>query len=139
MQVPKRRLLSEIRREAGNHDRCGWDDPLLNSGRGRSSEPDRPDASFPRELLRDPYWPLRAAHQLEQSISWPVQYLRAAPKGAQARVPVNLKNLESCSKNNTRFGNTDFAILNSNYPLILREVKGKTEAEIDDIIAHTPS
>jgi 2,4-dienoyl-CoA reductase-like NADH-dependent reductase (Old Yellow Enzyme family) len=49
-----------------------------------------------RELLRDPYWPLRAAHQLEQSISWPVQYLRAAPKDAQARVPVNLKNLESC-------------------------------------------
>src|SRR6202795_3065354 len=49
-----------------------------------------------RELLRDPYWPLQAAHELEQSISWPVQYLRAAPKGAQARVPVNLKNLESC-------------------------------------------
>src|SRR5438105_11747117 len=49
-----------------------------------------------REFLRDPYWPLRAAHRLEQSISLPVQYLRAAPKGAQARVPVNLKNLESC-------------------------------------------
>jgi 2,4-dienoyl-CoA reductase-like NADH-dependent reductase (Old Yellow Enzyme family) len=49
-----------------------------------------------RELLRDPYWPLRAAHQLEQSISWPVQYLRAAPEGAQARIPVNLKALESC-------------------------------------------
>jgi 2,4-dienoyl-CoA reductase-like NADH-dependent reductase (Old Yellow Enzyme family) len=49
-----------------------------------------------REFLRDPYWPLRAARELEQSISWPVQYLRAAPKGAEARVPVNLKNLESC-------------------------------------------
>jgi 2,4-dienoyl-CoA reductase-like NADH-dependent reductase (Old Yellow Enzyme family) len=49
-----------------------------------------------REFLRDPYWPLRAAGELEQSISWPVQYLRAAPKGAQARVPVDLKNLESC-------------------------------------------
>ena len=49
-----------------------------------------------RELLRDPYWPLRAARELGQSISWPVQYLRAAPKGAQARVPVNLMNLESC-------------------------------------------
>src|ERR1700694_4909788 len=49
-----------------------------------------------RELLRDPYWPLRAAQRLEQSISWPVQYLRAAPKGAQARVPVNLKKLQSC-------------------------------------------
>jgi 2,4-dienoyl-CoA reductase-like NADH-dependent reductase (Old Yellow Enzyme family) len=49
-----------------------------------------------REFLRDPYWPLRAARELEQPISWPVQYLRAAPKGAQARVPVNLKNLECC-------------------------------------------
>jgi 2,4-dienoyl-CoA reductase-like NADH-dependent reductase (Old Yellow Enzyme family) len=49
-----------------------------------------------REFLRDPYWPLRAARELGQSISWPVQYLRAAPKDAQARVPVNLKNLESC-------------------------------------------
>jgi 2,4-dienoyl-CoA reductase-like NADH-dependent reductase (Old Yellow Enzyme family) len=49
-----------------------------------------------REFLRDPYWPLRAARELEQPISWPVQYLRAAPKGAEARVPVNLKNLESC-------------------------------------------
>jgi len=25
-----------------------------------------------------------------------VQYLRAAPEGSQARVPVDLKNLESC-------------------------------------------
>jgi 2,4-dienoyl-CoA reductase-like NADH-dependent reductase (Old Yellow Enzyme family) len=49
-----------------------------------------------REFLRDPYWPLRAARKLDQSISWPVQYLRAAPRGAQARVAVNLKNLESC-------------------------------------------
>ena len=49
-----------------------------------------------REFLRDPYWPLRAARELGQSISWPVQYLRAAPEGSQARVPVDLKNLESC-------------------------------------------
>lgn len=49
-----------------------------------------------REMLRDPYWPLRAARELGQSISWPVQYLRAAPEGSQARVPVDLKNLESC-------------------------------------------
>jgi 2,4-dienoyl-CoA reductase-like NADH-dependent reductase (Old Yellow Enzyme family) len=49
-----------------------------------------------REFLRDPYWPLRAARELDQPISWPVQYLRAAPRGAQARVPVNLKNLECC-------------------------------------------
>jgi 2,4-dienoyl-CoA reductase-like NADH-dependent reductase (Old Yellow Enzyme family) len=49
-----------------------------------------------RELLRDPYWPLRAARELEQAISWPVQYLRAAPEGSQARAAVDLKNLESC-------------------------------------------
>ena len=49
-----------------------------------------------REMLRDPYWPLRAARELGQTISWPVQYLRAAPAGSQARVPVDLKNLESC-------------------------------------------
>jgi 2,4-dienoyl-CoA reductase-like NADH-dependent reductase (Old Yellow Enzyme family) len=49
-----------------------------------------------REFLRDPYWPLRAARELGQPISWPVQYLRAAPEGSQARVAVDLKNLESC-------------------------------------------
>jgi 2,4-dienoyl-CoA reductase-like NADH-dependent reductase (Old Yellow Enzyme family) len=49
-----------------------------------------------RELLRDPYWPLRAGRELGQAASWPVQYLRAAPEGSQARVPVDLKNLESC-------------------------------------------
>jgi 2,4-dienoyl-CoA reductase-like NADH-dependent reductase (Old Yellow Enzyme family) len=49
-----------------------------------------------RELLRDPYWPLRAAGELRQPIPWPVQYLRAAPEGSQARVPIDLKNLESC-------------------------------------------
>jgi 2,4-dienoyl-CoA reductase-like NADH-dependent reductase (Old Yellow Enzyme family) len=30
-----------------------------------------------RELLRDPYFPLRAAHQLGQKVKWPVQYERA--------------------------------------------------------------
>ncbi len=49
-----------------------------------------------REFLRNPYWPLRAARELEQPIAWPVQYLRAAPKGAQPRVPVDLKSFESC-------------------------------------------
>ena len=40
-----------------------------------------------RELLRDPYWPLRAARELGQSISWPVQYQRSGPDGAPRRVP----------------------------------------------------
>ena len=37
-----------------------------------------------REMLRDPYWPLRAARELGHAISWPIQYLRAAPTGTQA-------------------------------------------------------
>jgi 2,4-dienoyl-CoA reductase-like NADH-dependent reductase (Old Yellow Enzyme family) len=33
-----------------------------------------------RELLRDPYWPLHAAHKLGAQIDyWPKQYLRAKP------------------------------------------------------------
>jgi hypothetical protein len=39
-----------------------------------------------RELLRDPYWPLRAAGELKQAISWPAQYLRATHQGTSARV-----------------------------------------------------
>ena len=38
-----------------------------------------------REFLRDPYWPLRAARELGQTISWPAQYLRVAPEGAPRR------------------------------------------------------
>ena len=49
-----------------------------------------------REFLRDPYWPLLAARELGQAVSWPVQYLRAAPEGSQPRVATDLKNLESC-------------------------------------------
>src|SRR6202142_3104447 len=41
-----------------------------------------------RELLRDPYWPLRAARELGQPIAWPVQYLRAAPEGSQPRAAI---------------------------------------------------
>ena len=49
-----------------------------------------------REFLRNPYWPLHAAQELDQPIAWPVQYLRAVSKGAQPRVPVDLKSFESC-------------------------------------------
>jgi 2,4-dienoyl-CoA reductase-like NADH-dependent reductase (Old Yellow Enzyme family) len=38
-----------------------------------------------REFLRDPYWPLRAARDLGYPVTWPIQYLRAAPAGAKAR------------------------------------------------------
>lgn len=32
-----------------------------------------------RELLRDPYWPLHAAHALGVDVEWPIQYQRAKP------------------------------------------------------------
>jgi 2,4-dienoyl-CoA reductase-like NADH-dependent reductase (Old Yellow Enzyme family) len=41
-----------------------------------------------REMLRDPYWPLHAASALGESVTWPVQYLRAAPQGSAARIAV---------------------------------------------------
>jgi 2,4-dienoyl-CoA reductase-like NADH-dependent reductase (Old Yellow Enzyme family) len=41
-----------------------------------------------RELLRDPYFPMRAARELGQDITWPAQYLRAGPHGAKARQPI---------------------------------------------------
>lgn len=34
-----------------------------------------------RELLRDPYWPLRAAAELDAPARWPVQYVRAVGAG----------------------------------------------------------
>jgi 2,4-dienoyl-CoA reductase-like NADH-dependent reductase (Old Yellow Enzyme family) len=49
-----------------------------------------------RELLRDPYWPMRAARELGQPITWPVQYLRAGPEGSLARTPVDLPRFERC-------------------------------------------
>ena len=46
---------------------------------------------------RRPHFPSRrCARELDQPIAWPVQYLRAAPKGAQPRIPVDLKSFESC-------------------------------------------
>ncbi len=40
-----------------------------------------------REMLRDPYWPLRAARELGHEASWPAQYLRAAPDNSPQREP----------------------------------------------------
>ena len=45
-----------------------------------------------REMLRDPYWPLHAAATLGETASWPVQYLRAAPQGSQARTGIERPN-----------------------------------------------
>jgi 2,4-dienoyl-CoA reductase-like NADH-dependent reductase (Old Yellow Enzyme family) len=49
-----------------------------------------------REMLRDPYWPLRAARELGHDAPWPVQYLRAGPAGAQARSTVDRSRLDRC-------------------------------------------
>ena len=66
--------------------RCGGDDHITHSGRAHPRYRTEADAVIiARELLRDPYWPLRAARELSQPISWPVQYLRLhrkAPKPA---------------------------------------------------------
>jgi 2,4-dienoyl-CoA reductase-like NADH-dependent reductase (Old Yellow Enzyme family) len=37
-----------------------------------------------RELLRNPTWPLRAAHALGDDVPWPPQYERARPRGWRA-------------------------------------------------------
>jgi 2,4-dienoyl-CoA reductase-like NADH-dependent reductase (Old Yellow Enzyme family) len=59
----------------------------------------RADSVFlARELLRDPYWPLQAARELGQPMTWPIQYLRAAPEGSQPRAAADLKNPDSCSE-----------------------------------------
>ncbi len=90
------RFAEQIRRQAGIM--TGTVGMIVSSGQAEhivaSGQADA--VIMARELLRDPYFPLRAARELGQSISWPVQYLRAAPEGSQARVPVDLKNLQSC-------------------------------------------
>jgi 2,4-dienoyl-CoA reductase-like NADH-dependent reductase (Old Yellow Enzyme family) len=42
-----------------------------------------------REMLRDPYFPLKAARELKQEIPWPVQYMRAAEGRPPARKPLS--------------------------------------------------
>lgn len=60
---------------------------LLTAAVGLIYEPEQADniirqgqadlVALARELLRDPYWPMRAAHVLGHDIKWPDQYLRA--------------------------------------------------------------
>jgi 2,4-dienoyl-CoA reductase-like NADH-dependent reductase (Old Yellow Enzyme family) len=42
-----------------------------------------------RAMLRDPYWAVHAATALGENMSWPKQYLRAAPKDSPQRVAVS--------------------------------------------------
>jgi 2,4-dienoyl-CoA reductase-like NADH-dependent reductase (Old Yellow Enzyme family) len=41
-----------------------------------------------RELLRNPFWTLHAAATLGEKASWPVQYLRAAPRGSGSQTAI---------------------------------------------------
>ena len=54
-----------------------------------------------RELLRDPYWPLRAARELGQRFAWPVQYLRAAPEGSPARTATPIEKPATVDNDNS--------------------------------------
>ena len=72
-------FAERIRREAG----------IATGAVGLITDPEQADAIIrdeqadcvllARELLRDPYWPLRAARELGHVVPWPPQYLRAAP------------------------------------------------------------
>lgn len=44
------------------------------------SEGDADAVLMAREMLRDPYWPLHAAHALGEDLAWPPQYQRAKPR-----------------------------------------------------------
>ena len=78
-------FAEQIRREAG----------MATGAVGLITEPAQADAILrtgqadvvllARELLREPYWPLRAAQALQQPGSWPVQYERAAQGKSERR------------------------------------------------------
>jgi 2,4-dienoyl-CoA reductase-like NADH-dependent reductase (Old Yellow Enzyme family) len=81
-QVP---FAARIRREAG----------VATASVGMITEPVQANAIvangeadlvlLARQMLRDPYWPLHAAAALGETVSWPKQYLRAAPQASPAR------------------------------------------------------
>lgn len=77
-QVP---LAERIRREAGIATAAVG---LITSAHQAEEILQRGQADMVllgRELLRDPYWPLRAAQALGTPLPyWPVQYHRAVPK-----------------------------------------------------------
>jgi len=65
------------------------DTGILTAAVGMITEPRQADAIIrsgeadlvflARQMLREPYWALNAAHALGQAAAWPVQYQRAAP------------------------------------------------------------
>jgi 2,4-dienoyl-CoA reductase-like NADH-dependent reductase (Old Yellow Enzyme family) len=81
-------FAARIRREAGIATASVGviTDPAQADGIIRSQQADL--VLLAREMLRDPYWPLRAARELKFPAPWPVQYSRAADGRAPARAPI---------------------------------------------------
>jgi len=81
-QVP---FAQRIRKEAGVPTAAVGliTDPLQANGIVASGEADI--VLLAREMLRDPYFPLHAALALGEPMTWPKQYLRAAPQGSNTR------------------------------------------------------
>ena len=90
------KFAEQIRQESENADGRRRDDHLPVQAEHIIATGQADAVIIARELLRDPYWPLRAARELGQAISWPVQYLRSAPEGSKARAAAaDLRNLDS--------------------------------------------
>jgi len=78
-------FASRIRRETG----------VLTGAVGMITAPEQADqiirngdadlVFLAREMLRDPYWPMRAAKVLGQTMPWPAQYLRSGPPNSPER------------------------------------------------------
>jgi 2,4-dienoyl-CoA reductase-like NADH-dependent reductase (Old Yellow Enzyme family) len=92
-QVP---FADEIRRETGILTgavglitTAGQADAILREGKADV-------VLLAREFLRQPYWPLHVARELGFPISWPAQYLRAAPDGTPQREALSLPELKRC-------------------------------------------
>jgi 2,4-dienoyl-CoA reductase-like NADH-dependent reductase (Old Yellow Enzyme family) len=74
--------------QVGFAERVRRDAEILTGAVGMITEPKQADdiiaagqadlVLLARQLLRDPYWPLRAARELGSTPAWPLQYLRAA-------------------------------------------------------------
>ncbi|HZV81336.1 MAG TPA: NADH:flavin oxidoreductase/NADH oxidase [Geobacteraceae bacterium] len=81
------RFAEQIRRETGSKTGAVGliTSPVQADHIIRSGQADM--VLLAREMLRDPYWPLRAARELGQQTPWPAQYLRAAPAHTPASMP----------------------------------------------------
>ena len=85
--VPRVKIPAGPGYQVGFADRVRLDANILTGAVGMIVAPQQADTIIrsgqadlillARELLRDPYWPLRAAVELGQPGNWPVQYARA--------------------------------------------------------------